>query len=184
MKVVAGCFAAFLVVVSTAWAQEPLQSLSELPQRVQKGDRVKVTAKDGTVISGRFDSVSNSSVRLNGSGSGLREIPGTTIKEIQRKRPESAWNGVLIGLAAGVAGGVVATNATCGPNDSECSAIAGLAFIPSFAAGGAAVGAIIDRLISKYDPIYVQQAAADRMHLRLSPIVSKHTKGIQVSMSF
>jgi hypothetical protein len=183
MKVAACCLTVFLAVVSSAWAQDPLQSLSDLPQRVQKGDRVRVTAKDGTVINGRFDSVSNSSVRLSDSGSALREIPGPTIKEIQRKRPESAWNGVLIGLGVGAAGGVLAASTTCGSSDPECSAIANVAFIPSFAGGGAVIGAIIDRLISKYDPIFVQ-TVSNPIHLRVAPLVSKHMKGVQVSMSF
>src|SRR5688572_28771655 len=183
MRIITSCGAALLLPVSTAWAQAPTHSLPDLAQRLQKGDRVRVTAKDGTITSGRFDSVSDSSLRLNGSGRTPRDVPADTISQVSKKRPESAWNGVLIGLAVGVGSGLVATSAVCGSNDSECSAIAALAFIPAFSGGGAAIGAIVDRMYSKYDPVYLQQTSLERRRLYVVPVVSKDVKGIQVSLS-
>jgi hypothetical protein len=151
---------------------------------VQKGDPVRITAKDGTIISGRFDTVSDSSLRISNSGRTPRDIPADTIAEVSRKRPESAWNGVLIGLGVGAAGGLVATSVAC-PNNSECvEDAARFLLIPLFAGGGAAVGAILDKLQSKYDPVYLQQTSLRRPRLQLTPMVARHVKGVRVSVSF
>lgn len=144
---------------------------------------MKITLLDGTIISARFDSASDSLLRVKESKKTLREIPGSTVKEITKKRPESGWNGVLIGFGVGVAAGLVAVGTTCS-NDSECSANATAVFLPIFAGGGAAVGAIIDRSVETYDPIYVQPATADRLRLNLTPVVSKDVRALQLSISF
>ena len=184
MNILTRCLAGLFLFVSTAWAQEPTHSLPDLAQRLQKGDPVRVTAKDGTIISGRFDTASDSSLRLNGSGRTPRNIPADMISQVSRKRPESAWNGVLIGAAVGAASGLVAMSASCGSNDSECAAIAGLAFIPTFTGGGAALGAILDKLHSKYDPVYLQQTSLQRPRLRVTPVAAKLVRGVRVSVSF
>jgi hypothetical protein len=111
-----------------------------------------------------------------------QDVSGATITGIRKRRPDSNLNGTLIGLAAGVGAGFVATNITCSPHDSECSAIATVVFVPIFGAGGAGVGALIDQLIHKYDPIYRSQTASGpRLHL--APLVSRDMKGARLTMS-
>jgi hypothetical protein len=61
-------------------------------------------------------------------------------------RRDSVWNGLLIGGSIGAAGGAVWGMKTCGPNDSECFAIAGPVGILVGTGIGAAVGAIADAL--------------------------------------
>ena len=61
-------------------------------------------------------------------------------------RRDSVWNGALIGAGIGAAGGAVWGRQSCGPNDSECFAIAGPVGIAVGAGIGAAVGAIADAL--------------------------------------
>jgi hypothetical protein len=117
------------------------------------------------------------------SGKTIREIPGSSVTQITKRREDSVMNGLLIGLAVGAGAGVATTASTC-QNDSECSAIATAVFLPTFAGGGAGIGALLDALTHKHDPIYLQSAASDRFRLRLSPIASKQTKGIRLSMSF
>jgi len=177
------CLAALLLCGSTAWAQEPVRSLSDLPARIQAGERIEVTDREGKVVRGRFESVAASSLRITVARGRTQDIAGTSIKQIGKERPDSDWNGILLGLGAGLGMGALATQSTC-PNDPECAAIAGVIFIPTFAAGGAAIGALIDHSIKKYDPIYLQQATSDRPRLRLSPLVSKRTKGVLLSLSF
>jgi hypothetical protein len=63
-----------------------------------------------------------------------------------RERRDSVWNGALIGAAAGAGGGYIWAHNICGPNDSECFAIAGPVGILTGAGIGAAVGAIVDLL--------------------------------------
>jgi len=163
-------------------AQQPVSSLSNLASQVEKGDHIEVTSSDGRIMKGRYESVVDSSLRMRLSGR-TQEISGATITGIKKRRPDSNLNGTLIGLAAGVGAAAVATNITCGSNDSECSAIAVVVFVPIFAGGGAGVGALIDQLTHKYDPIYVSQTTGG-LRLRLSPLVSHDKKGVRLTMSF
>jgi hypothetical protein len=135
------------------------------------------------VASGRFDSVSGSSLRLSASGKSLREISEMTVAEVEKKRHDSVWNGGAIGALIGLGVGAAATVATCGTNDTECSTIATIVFLPTFTGGGLAIGALTDHFIYKYDPIYLQ-SASDRPRFRLSPMVSRNEKGVLVSWSF
>jgi hypothetical protein len=183
MKCAALCSVLFLFMAPVASAQEPVRSFADLPSRVQKGEHIKVKLRDGTTIGGRFDGASGSSLRLIPSGNTVREIPGATVTEIRKRRPDSVWNGVLIGAAAGVAAGLIGTAAMC-KNDSECSAIVTLAFVPTFGAGGAGIGALADHLIHKDDPIYLGTAHLDRPRIRVAPLVSHNRKGVLISMSF
>jgi hypothetical protein len=178
------CLGLFFLLAENMWAQEPVRSLADLPTRVQRGDKVKVRLRDGTTVTGRFDNVSGSSLRLFPSGSAVREISGANVTEIRKQRPDSVWNGVLIGTAIGIGAGIVATSASCGGNDPECSAIASLAFIPTFGGGGAAIGALTDHFIHKYDSIYLGQAALDRARIRVSPLVAQNRRGLSISLSF
>jgi hypothetical protein len=177
-----GALATLLLSALGLWAQEPAGALSDLRSRVRKGDHIEVTAHDGNIIRGRFDVVADSSLRIR-SGGRTQDIAGATITTIKKRRPDSNLNGLLIGLAVGAGAGVVAARTTCSSNDAECSAIATLVFVPIFAGGGAGVGALMDQLIHKYDPIYMSQTVG-QPRLRLSPLVSKDKKGIRVTMSF
>jgi hypothetical protein len=89
-----GCYYApvLFFLASAAWAQAPVQSFSDVPSKVEKGEGVRVILRDGTMVGGRFDSISGSTVRLSG-----RDIAGSMVKEIQKKRPDSTTNGALIG---------------------------------------------------------------------------------------
>jgi len=163
-------------------AQQPASSLSDLPQQAKQGDRIEVTLSDGTILKGGYESVTDSALRMRLSGR-TRDISATTITGIRKRRPDSNIQGTLIGLAAGVGAGLVATSATCSPNDPECSTIAAVLFIPLFAAGGAGIGGMIDDFTHKYDPIYVSKITGGS-RLRLSPIVSRDKKGIRLALSF
>jgi hypothetical protein len=89
----------------------------------------------------------------------------------------------LIGLAGGIAGGVLASTAACSPHDPECSAIATAIFLPVFAAGGAGIGALLDQITHKYDPIFTS-ATTGNLSLGFSPLVSHDKKGFRVSLKF
>jgi hypothetical protein len=64
----------------------------------------------------------------------------------QGRRPDSIWNGLLIGAGVGAAGGAVWGWQICGSTDDECFAIAGPAGVITGAGIGAAVGVIADAL--------------------------------------
>jgi hypothetical protein len=183
LKCLATGAAILLLCAATLRAQEPVKSLPDLSSRVlQKDDRIQVTVRNGSSVKGRFDSVAGSSVRIR-SGGRTQDISSDTITEIKKQRPDSNLNGLLIGLAAGAGAGLVATRISCGSNDPECSTISNLVFVPIFAGGGAGVGALIDQLIHKYDPVYVSQTNG-RPRLRLSPLVARDKKGLLLTVSF
>src|SRR4030095_8042995 len=106
-------FVVFLLFGGGVGGQGAVQSLADLPSRVQKGERVKVTLRDGTIVGARFDSVSGSSLRVMSSGKTIREIPGSSVTQITKRREDSVMNGLLIGLAVGAGAGLVATTSTC-----------------------------------------------------------------------
>ena len=171
-----------ILFTGTLLAQKPAGSLSDLASRVQKGDQIEVVVGDGSILKGRYKSVTDSALQMRLKGR-TQDISGMTITGIRKRRSDSNLNGALIGLAAGVGAGAIATNVTCGSNDPECAAIAGVIFFPIFAAGGAGVGTLIDQLIYKYDPIYTSQTTGS-LHLRMAPLVSRDTKGVRLTMSF
>jgi hypothetical protein len=162
-------------------AQKPANSLADLPSQVQKGDQIEVAVSDGSIFKGRYESVTDSALQMRLAGK-TQNVSAMTITGIRKRRPDSNLNGALLGLAAGVGAGVLATSIEC-PNDPECSAIAALVFIPIFGAGGAGVGTLIDELTHKYDPIYTSQTTG-ALRLRLSPLVSRDKKGVRLTMSF
>ena len=170
-----------LVLAETLPAQQPVPSLSALSSQVQKGDHIEVTVSDGSTLKGRYESVADSALRMRLSGR-TQEISGTTITGIKKRRPDSNLNGILIGMAAGFGSALVATSITC-PNDSECAAYAAAVFLPIFSAGGAGVGALLDEMTHKYDPIYTSKTTG-WPRLRFSPIVSRDKKGVRLAMSF
>ncbi len=63
---------------------------------------------------------------------------------VSTKPRDSIWNGLLIGAGIGAGGGYLWGRNICGPNDSECFAIAGPVGVLAGAGIGAAVGAILD----------------------------------------
>ena len=63
----------------------------------------------------------------------------------QNVKRDRLWNGMLIGAGVGaVAGMLVAPQALCGSNDSECAVIVRAAIGLPAIAGGIGIGALID----------------------------------------
>jgi hypothetical protein len=74
------------------------------------------------------------------------DVTASRGKAVQQRRPDSVWNGALIGAAAGAAGGYFWARNTCGNDDRECFVRAGPAGVLGGAAIGAAIGAVLDAL--------------------------------------
>ena len=68
----------------------------------------------------------------------------------QGGKRDRLWNGMLIGAGVGaVAGMLVAPQALCGSNDTECAVIVRAAIGLPAIAGGIGIGALIDGLNSR-----------------------------------
>jgi len=61
------CLVVLVACSAPLWAQTPATSLSDLPARVEKSDRIEVTLRDGSIVKGRFDAVAGSSLRIRSS---------------------------------------------------------------------------------------------------------------------
>lgn len=72
--------------------------------------------------------------------------PARSQAVVRSGRRDSVWEGLLIGAGIGAAGGYLWGRNQCGPNDSECFAIAGPVGVLGGIAIGATVGAIVDAL--------------------------------------
>ena len=159
--------------VTTAAAQPPAGSFDELSSTLQRGQKVAVTGVDGDTIKGKVIEITPGSLTLR-VNEGFVEQPRTVARQdvVAIRRTDSVLNGFLIGLGAGIAANEVWIRQMCGPRgaDDECTAIASLVRWSTFPAGGAAVGALIDRLIGNR-PIYL--APGTRATLRVTPMLSR-----------
>jgi hypothetical protein len=86
------------------------------------------------------------------------DVPQSFIQRIEQRRPESKWNGLLIGLAAGAGPGYLLAKAGC-ENDSDCSFHTTAAYVPLLAGIGAGAGTLIDFAIKRYDGVYTRTTA-------------------------
>jgi hypothetical protein len=184
MRNAALSLALVLLPAGLAHAQAPAQSLAELQLKVRIGEKVQVIDRSGNKTEGRFDGVSGSSLALIARGS-RREFLETQIREVTRQRPESKWDGTLIGLGAGALAGFISVKTHC-RNASErddCLAVGYTFLVPIFAGAGAGTGALIDLAIKRHDTIFAP-AVASSYRLRVSPLLTGQRKGVAVSILF
>lgn len=115
----------------------------------------------------------------------VKNFSGTQIREVRRQRPESRWDGVLIGLGIGAVAGVLNVKSTCsGASEREdCLAVGWGIILPLFAGGGAGVGALMDFASKKHDIVFAR-ATTSNYRFRLSPTLGKQQKGVILSVSF
>jgi hypothetical protein len=163
------------------WAQQPVSSVRELESRIDLGDVIRVIDQSGQRVQGRFAGISVTNLRLMSDGT-VREFPEMTIREVQRRQPESRWDGVLYGAGIGAVVGLLAAQAECG-RDTECAFYTRAAFVPMFAGLGSAAGALTDFAIRRFETVFLL-AHASTQRYRVSPFINNRAKGIQLSVSF
>jgi hypothetical protein len=163
-----------------AWGQVPARSFDELKKELQVGDSVQVTDDRGELSKGKVVEISSTSLLLKGRATALS---ANSILQVQKRRKDPWWNGTLMGGGIGAAGGLLLAGASC-HDDSECSAIAMVAFVPAGAGIGMATGALIDRFVSKYDTVFTRHGLSSQRRLHVSPIISRKQKGLLLSIAF
>ena len=154
---------------TSAWAQQPAPTLASLPSQVDVGDDIQVVAANGTTINGRFEGVTNTSLRLTVDGMS-RELLDSTIRQVKLRRADPKWNGTLIG---GGIGALAAILVTSGKDDPEQVFYERAAFIPLFTGIGLGVGALVDFAIKRYDTVF-----------QVSPVASRERLGLSVRIVF
>ncbi len=163
-----------------ALGQTSVRSSEELTGQISVGDQVRVTDDSGNTITGKVEQISSASLMLKGSSTALS---AKSIQQIQKGLKDPWWNGFLIGGGIGTAIGLLVAKSQC-QNDSECSAIASVIFIPAGAAMGMATGAIIDRSMIKYDTVFTSRSLSSQSRFQIAPIISQNQKGLSLSIVF
>ncbi len=169
-------------VVSVPTAGSALAPLLTVPAfaRLAQGKNVWITTSDGVRQKGLVTTLSPTGLTL-GSGSGT-PIPFGQIVKVQEVT-HRIRNGVLIGLAAGEAVGLLLWTAEC---DGDCSQGEILALSSLFAgmgAGtGAGIGALVHAINRNGDVIY--DVKRQTTTVALAPILSPTRKGVAFSMTW
>jgi hypothetical protein len=163
------------------YSQTPAATFRDLQAnpRLKQNETLEVTEANGTKYTAKLTAISDQAITVTSQGK-PRTLDETQVLEIRHARRDSLWNGTLIGLAAGLGAGVLVVAKSCG-NDSECSAISNAIFIPTFAAGGAGIGAIFDAGTRKHETVF-SRSKSTKMHI--APIVAKKVAGVRVSLQF
>jgi hypothetical protein len=183
------CGSALLVLLlpsTTAFAQTPATTFSDVPGLVATGRRVVVTDENGRKTKGDVVQVTPSSITLRTRdrwGEEQRRVfEAESVRAINKT--DSVWNGLLIGLGAGFAATEVFVWQSCGPrgNDDECAAIVtGVGWL-TMVPGGAAIGALADRAIGNGALYYKPERT--RTPLSISPMIGPKAGGALVSVRF
>jgi len=163
-----------------AFAQAP--SFSELRDsgEIQNGRTVYVTDGTGERVKGAVQDLSGTSLTLITGRNQLRTFQPSNVARIQRS--DSVANGLLIGLAGGLAGAVIARSSLCDLPDSECEVIVNAVVGLPMIIGGGVIGAVTDMLIRK--TIFMGSTASPSARIGISPLVSTSRRGVSVSLAF
>jgi hypothetical protein len=178
---------ASLVILPTglAQAQAPARSFAELQARLHEGDKVQVIDRMGRRIDGDFGHISGAALQLFVHKTPM-EFLETEIREVRKRRPESRWNGVLIGMGVGLIAGFVTVTSSCAgaSEHDDCVHVGMIIDLPIFAAAGAGAGALIDSTLKKkHDTVFAPAVLRGHRFLR-SPVFGDQLKGLRLSVSF
>ena len=167
--------AAILTVAPGASAREPVRDFSQLNTRLKPGDTVWVTDAQGREIKGKITDLRDASMTLDRDGTTMLQADNV---RLVRQRKGSKLFGCLVGLGAGIAGGLAYSAAA----DSGEEAMGGF-----FIAGiGAGVGTLIGAFVPRSREVYRAPGAAGQAQARASvaPFVTRRAKGVAVSLAF
>ena len=158
-------------------AQTPHAATGTLETTLIPGMTVWITDSGGREEKTRVVGVSGDIVTTT-AGDEIRHLRTTDVVRVRARHSDALINGALIGAGVAVASGLFLCTRT--EPWENCRDDAG----PIFGIGaiGAGVGIGIDALIRGRRTIY--EAARGSTRLRAAPIVARHAKGLQVSLSF
>ena len=178
-----------ILIPAVSWAQGTVTTLPEIARFVKQGEMLEVTTVGGR-IRGTFESVSPTILTVRQQERDF-QYPVASVKKVRRL--DSHTNGMLIGLAAGIAGGFIIalslpppavgcrvpgpssiTNQLEGCGDDRASAFSTSTTV------GLVAGATIDALMTK--TLYVSPSAATEV--ALSPVLHAQRRSLGVVVRF
>jgi hypothetical protein len=167
-----------VLLASPAAGQSPSQAWSELDRALLPGQRIQIVDASQSTRTGRFDGVSDSVLRLQ-TRRGSRSVPLAAIHEVRREKQE--WDGLLLGLAVGAAGGLTFVTISChgGSDHRSCMTLGTL----YFAVPGAVAGALVDRGVRGYVTVF-KRPGGSALALRVAPLVTRGHAAVAVEVPF
>jgi hypothetical protein len=129
------------------------QTAAELSSKVEAGETIFVTDRNGVQTGGRFLRLSPEGLALLVGGQ-ERVMPLNGVGRVEKR--DSLWNGMLIGAVPSALVGMAAAGASCSPH---CNRDISLGLLV-FGAMGAGIGALIDFGIHGYSIIDGQPLAS------------------------
>jgi hypothetical protein len=140
------------MTATSGWAQQPAHSVVELQAKFKPDDELKIIDRNGKATTGRFVSISGSSVTLLVRGA-PQEFSEATIREIKQRRPHGAKNLVRGAAIGGVAGGVTLAATHAGADSANGGTTA--RGVLAGAGIGAGVVALKHLFTRRYDTVFV-----------------------------
>jgi hypothetical protein len=159
-------------------------AFDQLNTRLKPGDSVWLTDADGREIEGTIVGLGPGSLQLEAEGAG-RDYPASRVQAIRIRRRDSIRDGVIIGAAAGFAGGAASclANPECSGDEAAAGVTIGLAIVG--AAAGVAIGAAIDAAVKGPTlVVYQRPGAGAQARFSITPLIAPHAKGVAVSFAF
>ena len=171
-----------LFLATAAAAQPPAGSVGELEQQLKRGQEVIVTDAEGDRTKGRITEISSAGFTLSvadGFDERSQSFAAGTVASVRKTDP--VWNGLLLGLGAGLAATELWVYDQCGGrgSDRECEVIVSLVGWTALGIGGAVGGALIDKFHNKL--IY---RAGSKTVVTVRPHVGLTRQAVAVSLSF
>jgi hypothetical protein len=178
-----GLFAVLFATMPALSAAQEGRSFAAVQQQLKLNQQVLVTEIGGGTTRGDVVALSPNSITLRFHDAGIerrRTFGPQTIISIRRS--DRLWNGLLVGIAAGIAASEIWHYRVCGRRgyDSECSAIIIPAGWTIFVPSGAVVGALVDKAIGN-NLIY---AAGRQATFAVQPRVSPGAAQLTASLRF
>lgn len=166
---------AAVATASLAEAQT-VESFDRLALLVNQRDHITVTDRTGKELRGRLIDLSPASLSLL-TDDGPRNLEETEVAVVRRRQPDSLKNGALLGSISGavVAGVLMADE---GPGYPGTYALV----MSLFGAAGAAIGIGFDAGYVRSQVIYTARRPTPR--IAVSPLLSRHRRGVALSLGF
>lgn len=165
-----------LALAVPASAQE--LTLEDLQAAVRGGERVEATDETGRKLTGRLGDIHADGVEIIGIQT--RRVPLARVTSITRGETDAIWNGLAIGTASGLGGGLALWAASGG---CDCyTAQDWFRVLGPFVAVGAAAGVAVDLAIS--DRLTIYRSRTTPVRASVAPTFAKGGAGLRLSVKF
>lgn len=156
------------------------RSFDELKRHLRAGATIFVTDSSGREVSGTLRELSDTSLSVLVRGR-PQLFPATDVALVRQRRPDSLWNGLLIGAAAGTAPAIYWLLAD--PN--ECGGSICMDDLARGVLPGAAIGLGIDAAIRRKVVVYGREPEPSPSAVfAVAPIAAQRRKGVALIVSF